>query len=53
LQPARARVLIEFVLKRFANHPDLVFDPRCLDSSTSREAAGPYMSASQAPSRSE
>ncbi len=33
LQAARARVFVEFVLQRLTNHPDLVFDPRCLETS--------------------
>ena len=31
LQAMRARVLIDFILQRLTNHPDLVFDPRCLE----------------------
>ena len=32
LQPARTRVFIDLVLERLTNHPDLVFDPRNLES---------------------
>jgi DNA-binding transcriptional LysR family regulator len=31
LLPARARVLIDFILQRLTNHQDLVFDPRRLE----------------------
>jgi DNA-binding transcriptional LysR family regulator len=51
LQPARARVLIEFLLKRLANHPDLIFDPRCLGAG--RAAGRPSISVPQPASRSE
>src|SRR5690242_3509349 len=33
LQAARARVFVDFVLQRLTNHPDLVFDPRFLETS--------------------
>jgi DNA-binding transcriptional LysR family regulator len=32
LQPARARAFVDFVVERLTNHPDLVFDPRSLES---------------------
>jgi len=31
LQPARVRALVDFLVERLTNHPDLVFDPRNLD----------------------
>jgi DNA-binding transcriptional LysR family regulator len=32
LQPARARVFVDFVVERLTHHPDLLFDPRSLES---------------------